>query len=697
MNGYAGKILRVDLTTGKIDTIPTQNYEQWVGGIGIGIATFWDEIDKDYLASPSNHTGFEPENVLSLMTGPLQGTLAPGGGRTEICGIAPASFPRPLFSRSNFGGRFAPMLKFAGYDGIILKGAASKPVWLSIVDDKVKLEDASGLWGMDAYEVQEEIWATVSSKGYQEWYKTESGRRTTQRPAVLTIGQAGENKARVAALIHDSGNSAGQGGYGGVFGSKNLKAISVLGTGSVQVARPKELLEARKWLEQYSFDESTPGNNGENYITFFGAAEPGLHEARRFGKWGEENWERPLGCYGCDKACRPGFKDSVGSENQCVEALWYVGPDTKRHGRSTKASAIAVDYLERYGINAYETIYMVGWLVSLHARGLLGPGKKINTDLDMTQVGTAEFAKDLLHKIAFREDIGNDLADGITYAASRWGVLEEDLMSGVLTNVYNIGFLHHGHAIYWAYESIFQARDLNQHQMHIVEGARAGWAVLQTPEQEAKRIAEIIAPWHDELCADNSEANAYSIHMARLVAFHFRYGKFYVGSAMYCDWDTPSYFNNRTEDGKGISPELETRFLNAVTGRDLSYEDGLEIGRKIWNFERAILVMQDKHRNEEYFPPFPPYDSFIYTDKAPFIQSSADGPLLAYKDGQWVRERESTTFPLSKEKMDEFKSIYYELEGWDPKSGRPTEKSLEECGLEHVAEELKARGKIGAN
>lgn len=695
MKGHAGAILKVDLTNKKIERISTEKYEKWVGGIGIGVAAFWDEIDKDYLANAKNTTGFEPENVICLMTGPLQGTIAPGGGRTEICGVAPQAYPWPLFSRSNFGGRFGPMLKFAGYDGIIIKGKADQPVWLNIVDEEVEIADASDLWGLDAYEVQEEIWRKASPKGYRDWFETASRRRSTQRPAVLAIGPAGEHKARIACLIHDSGNGAGQGGFGGVFGSKNLKAISVLGTGSVQVARPKELLEARKWLDQYSFDETRPGNNGEGYITFFGAAEPGKHEARRFLAWGEENWARPLGCYGCDKACRPGFYGGIASENQCVEAIFYTGPDVKKHGRTTRVSAIATDYLQRMGINAYEILPMIGWLVSLRERGLLGPGKKIDTNLDLDQVGTEEFIKDLLHRIAYREEIGNELAEGITYAAAKWGVLEEDLMSGVLQHVYNIGSLHHGHALYWAYESIFQARDLNQHQMHIVEAPRKGWAYLQTPEQEAKRIAELVAPWHDELCADNSEANAYSIHMARLVAFHFRYSKFYVNSAMLCDWDTPSYFSNLTPDGKGISPELETRFFNAVTGKDISYEEGLEIGRRIWNFERAILVLQGRHRDQEYFPPFPPYNSFVYTDQPPFIQDSADHPLLVFKDGQWTRDKAFSTFPLRKGKMDEFKTLYYELEGWDPKTGWPTRKGLEECGLGQVADELEARGRLG--
>src|SRR5574340_1825214 len=126
MKGQMGKILRLDLTTGTADTIDTAKYEDWVGGCGMGTALFWDEVDKDYLAKAADTTGFEPENVVCLMSGPMQGTLAPNGGRTEVLGVSPESNPRPQFTRSNMGGRFSAMMKFAGYDGVVVKGKAEK-------------------------------------------------------------------------------------------------------------------------------------------------------------------------------------------------------------------------------------------------------------------------------------------------------------------------------------------------------------------------------------------------------------------------------------------------------------------------------------------------------------------------------------------------------------------------------------------
>ena len=704
-NGYAGKIIRIDLTKREVTMIETSKYSnQWIGGIQFGVAALWDEIDKDYLSNIKDKTGFEPENVVCLMTGPLGGTPVPGAGRCEVCGIAPQSFPRPLFTRSNFGGRFTPMLKFAGYDGIVVKGKADKPVWVKIVDDKVEILDAGSLWGLDTYEVQEEINKSFSPKGYGDWIPTGGRHYTTQRPATVTIGPAGEHLGRTACLCHEKGAAAGQGGFGGVFGSKNLKAISVMGTGTVEVADPKALLDARIWLKKYSFDPERPGSVGENYMSFVGGSEPGRHEARRMGPtpgtWGDDNFERPTGCFGCDKNCKPGFKAGRATELQCVESLIFTATDIMINGKNTEMTPLAAEWLQRMGLNAYDGNYVK--LVSMaNMKGVLGAGMQVETDLDFTKKDTFEFYKEVMRRTAYREEVGNDLAEGYVRCTEKWGMLEEDIQAGQSQYMYNVGQIHHGHAPFWAFESLFQVRDINGHQMHILEGPRAGFTIggvgvsLQSPQQEAERVAEIAAPWHDPMTANNNADNIYDLPMARLVAFHTRYARAYVNGAMLCDWNTPSYFNNRSADGKGITPEYETRFLNAVTGKDLTYEEGLETGRKCWNLERAILCLSDKHRDEEYFPPYPPYDSWIYNQSSPsFLSSFPDGGnLLSFKDGKWIRE--NTGRALDKAKHDEFKTLYYQVEGWDTKTGRPTRKGLEDIGLKDVADVLEEKGKLG--
>ena len=218
--GWVGKILRVDLTSGKISESSTFDYvPKFLGGRGLGAKICWDEV-------PPEVGAFDPENRLIFATGPLQGTLAPSSGRLTVVGKSPQTGPTESFVRSGVGGHFAPELKWAGYDALIIQGKASKPVYLLITDHKAEILDAAGLWGLDTYQTQQTIWKLHGPK-----------------TRAMVIGKAGEIESRIASILTDTGNASSQGGFGGVMGSKNLKAIAIRGTGSVTVARPKELME----------------------------------------------------------------------------------------------------------------------------------------------------------------------------------------------------------------------------------------------------------------------------------------------------------------------------------------------------------------------------------------------------------------------------------------------------------------------
>ena len=179
MNGYAGKILRLDLTEPSVSTIPTSDYEQWGGGHGMGSAIFFDLVQDKTI------DGFDPANVLTIMTSPLCGTLVPAaGGRTEVQGIGVQSYPIGWFTRSNLGGRFGAMLKYAGWDGIAIEGAADEPVWIDIRDDAplgnggVQIRNCAelSLWGTDTWECQRRIWSEVTGgRGYGDWFEPKAG------------------------------------------------------------------------------------------------------------------------------------------------------------------------------------------------------------------------------------------------------------------------------------------------------------------------------------------------------------------------------------------------------------------------------------------------------------------------------------------------------------------------------------------
>ena len=258
--GYIGKILRVNLATKSIGTIDTAKYEEFGGGHGIGSAIFFDLVG-DQLPFEA----FDPRNIVTIMTAPLSGTFVPGSGRCEVQGLAPMYYPVEWFNRSNWGGRFTAQLKYAGWDGIVIEGVSDEPVWINIINDKVTIEKADGLWGLDIVDTQEDIARRViPSLRYGEWAALGNS-RTTQIPAIACIGLAGENRSRIASIVHGAGSSAAQGGFGGVWGTKKLKAISVIGTGSVPVANPKGLMEARLWFNKFQWDVDNPIDPGSAF------------------------------------------------------------------------------------------------------------------------------------------------------------------------------------------------------------------------------------------------------------------------------------------------------------------------------------------------------------------------------------------------------------------------------------------------
>lgn len=202
---YAGKYLRVNLTTGTISTekLDIDLAGKFLGGRGLGTKILCDEVDPH--VDP-----LSPENKLIFATGPLSGTTAPTGGRYMVITKSPLT---GTIASSNSGGFFGAQLKFAGFDLIIFEGKSAKPVYLSILDSGITLKDASAHWGK---KVEETTDALVRESGMKD-------------ARVACIGPAGENLGLMAAIINDKGRAAGRSGVGAVMGSKNLKAI-VVGT-----------------------------------------------------------------------------------------------------------------------------------------------------------------------------------------------------------------------------------------------------------------------------------------------------------------------------------------------------------------------------------------------------------------------------------------------------------------------------------
>ncbi|MFB6086642.1 MAG: aldehyde ferredoxin oxidoreductase N-terminal domain-containing protein [Halodesulfurarchaeum sp.] len=683
MNGHMGKILRLDLTNRTSSTIDTSEYEEWVGGHGMGSAIFFDLVDDKTVDA------FSAENVITMMTSPLAGTLAPAAaGRTEVQGISPQPYPTEWFSRSNFGGRFAGMLKYAGYDGIVIEGKADKPVWVNVVDDEVTFESADSLWGMSTWETQSEIWNEVDHG--DGWQHLDSGRdtgQTTQPPAIATIGRAGETQTRIGAIIHDAGNGAGNAGFGSVWGFKNLKAVSVLGTGSIEMADPSKLIEDRIWSEtNYGYDLEEPPTPS-NY-SFPGAPGSGASSI-------VTEPSRATGCMGCHKNCRKRTASTRGNESTCVDVLWYDAHDKAVHGEYTIETAKAADLAQKFGINTYSLEAGLLYLKDLHKKGVLGPDAEVKADLPWEEFGEASFPAELIRKIIEREGIGADIAEGFARAAEKWGRLEEDLASGILPLQY-WGYPQHYDArteVEWGYGSILGERDINEHDFNWVVYWQPSIAKLTgtdpiiSAEDLAGLIKEKTTPYN--VVPDYSDEGIYSENMAQLVAWHRHYTRFWKQSVLYCDWAYADFVNPYGEGMSGLTPEGEPKFFNDVTGMDLTFEEGIEKGRKIWNLDRAIWTLQGRHRDQEELSEYT-YDI------------GATPGYTTYEVPYWVPVKENGTWEfknvsgrtLDKQKFNDWKSKFYEFENWDTETGRPTRSALEDLGLGNVADELDAANKL---
>lgn len=673
-NGYAGKILRVNLTTKQISTMDTARYEEFGGGYGMGTAIFWDLAVA--AGAWDMKDPYDPRNVLPLMVGPLAGTGVPGAGRTSICGLSPETFPTCEFWRGNFGGRFGNMLKHAGWDGVVVEGKADKPVWLNIINDQVKIEDARELWGLDTWETQDRIAKMVGGKTRfgEEWQVLGSA-HTTARPQIVCIGPIGETKSRLAALVTGSGVSARIGGFGAVFGAKNLKAISVTGTGGVHVSDPKGIVEAR--LHQMHAAQPAAG----------GFAPPGAGAAS---------------CMPCLRADRR-RSNYYGGETMCADQGWLFG------AKAPNAADLASEALIKYGLSSWAAHFHafsievadapkvfrgkvpsdsgLGWyLQCLYDQGVLGPGKQIDSaPLPMDQWGELSFRVALLDAIARRVGIGDALAEGCCRAAQKWGRLEEDRESGAL-RLPAWGAASHWTMpwVEWAYAYLLGAGDPTWHGFMAPVGTPRGGLSL---EQSLENLSKKTIPYTNDIFMFNYawkgeeawKTGIYSPHKAKQVAWSRHYATFWNESMAFCEMFLPELGSD--------SPEIELMYYRAVTGKKDSFADTMRMGQKIWTLERAIRVMHGRSREAEDFYPY------MYKPGASGMAIYGGVPI--YENGKW-RSDNAPDMHLDRKGVDDFKSHFYALEGWDKEHGWPTRQTLEEFGLKQVADTMASKGRLGS-
>jgi aldehyde:ferredoxin oxidoreductase len=412
MNGYMGKILRVDLSAARLwdEPLDEQVARAYVGGSGLAARYIYDMVDGD-----TDPLG--ADNPLVFMTGPLVGTMMPSAGRCSVSALSPLT---RIWGESNTGGFFGPELRFAGYDGVIITGRADKPVWLSIVEGQAQLHDAADLWRSDSYEAQERVRKALGDP----------------KARVACIGLAGENRVPMAAIMNDHGRAAGRTGMGAVMGAKNLKAIGVRGSAQVPLADPEGfkgvVREIAKGLDEDMSAMAIRLAGTAGYVDMalmFGDMPTRYYQQ---GEWeagsnlsgvlmADQYLNKGTACYRCPIACGRetraptyGLEEVDGPEYETLGAF-----GTLAMVDDLEAVIYAGHLCNVYGVDSISTGCTIALACEMFERGILGP-----TDTGGLQIryGDAQMAHRLIEMIARREGFGDVLAEGSAALAERFGV-----------------------------------------------------------------------------------------------------------------------------------------------------------------------------------------------------------------------------------------------------------------------------------
>ena len=554
MFGYAGRILRIDLSTGKTKVSPlsVEYAKKYIGGIGLGMALLLENSEPG--VDP-----LSPENPLILTTGPFSGTMAPTGGNGHAF-VAKSPLTNGVGEAKSHG-FFGSELKRAGYDAVIFENKAEKPVYVWIDDDSVQLMDAKHLLGKSPKETEDAIREDLG-----DYYIR-----------VASIGLAGEKLARVAAIINDTTRAAGRTGMGTVMGSKNLKAIAVRGTKDVSVAKPEEFMEFVKMMHERMKGPATvkyrtlgtplnvlvhnslgalPTRNFTNAV-FEGAEKVS-------GEYLNEHFVVKInGCSSCAMRCEhiavvPEGPYKGTTTRVEYEPLWSFGP----HCGVDRMDAIlkAMELCNYYGLDSLSTGNIVGFAMDCYEHGIL---TKEDTDGLELEFGNAEAMVELVHKIGKREGIGDILAEGVKRAAEKIGKGAEKFanhIKGLEMTGYDIRGLK---TAALGYAVSFRGADHNRHGAYGLD-LKGTVDRFKVEKGRAKLVIDL--------------ENLYTI----------------IDSLIICKFSRGTYY----EGFKDLA-----KYYTLVTGIEMTPEELERTGERINNLGRLFNIREGFTRKDDHLPP----------------------------------------------------------------------------------------------
>ena len=634
--GY-GQILDIDLASGKIDKkdIDVELARKYIGGVGFGCKFLYDEVGP-------NVDPLSPENIVIFAIGPLTGSRVPGGSRTEITTKHPMS---GILGTGNTGGAWGSALKHTGYDVIIVRNKAEKPVYLLIGDDKVEIKDAGHLWGKDTRETTDIINGNISAK-----------------IPVISIGQAGENLVKYACLMNDGSHAAGRCGAGAVMGAKLLKAIAVKSAGSPpKPARPEDfqkiLTEARARLIAADKAFWATGPHAPPYT---------LASTRMDGAPGLSQEEvekyvtsRVPACYACPVTCYNGIAE--------VKEGKYAGL-TMSHAQRPAIIGVfggvcgidnlpaiwkCKDLCNRFGMDFYSAGGIVAFGMELYHQGII---TKSDTDgLELTW-GNEDAVIQTLRKMAGREGFGDVLAEGSAGAARQIGRGAEKFVLTIK------GLETGGHD-----PRPRGLRQLNWQFLGNLTNPRGGDVIKSTHHHGNQYNPNWWADQYDMF--EDMKEKIYGKPPQKIVTS-------WDGQANMYKWfeDLHSLVDSMglcfvtSHMRLAFGPDYISRLYSSYTGIDISPPDMMKTAERLFNLFKAYGVRQGLSRKDDNWP-----DRY-FTEPVPGGK---------YKGAV-----------LSREAADKLLDGYYDIRGWDRKRGVPSREKLIALGLDEIARELKEMGRI---
>jgi aldehyde:ferredoxin oxidoreductase len=627
--GYAGTILRIDLSSGRIDKqpLPEDLTDKYIGGRGFVAHTLFEEL------KPGTQP-FDPDNLFIVATGPLSGHFLPASGKTHFGTKSPASGG---YADSNMGGHFGPQLKYAGYDMLIITGRAAEPSYIEIEDDTVRIHSAEKYWGQGAIVAEAE-------------FKKDLG----DEFQILTIGPAGEKLVRYACISHDFGRQAGRTGIGAVLGSKRIKAIAIKGSGGLPVHDVNAAYKAgkaayQKVSQKPGFKEWTP--EGTAGITDF-INEVGVFPTRNFQTSYSDHHKaingkailRELkitdkGCFCCPTPCgKYGYaKTDLGEafvEGPEFETIALFGGNCLLPTISDVAYA---NYLcDELGVDTISAGVVISWAIECFERGILSRDT-IGREIAFGDLSTVEY---LLNKIAAREGIGALLADGVKVAAEKTG-RDSDV------------FAIHVKGLEWSgYECrnspsmmlAYMTSDIGAHH------ARA-WVVGHDLAGSWSNVHEMISNAGDGPKAVpeavvKPDCAGYVIESQHVRPLFDALG---ICRLQFMEL--------------GFEPENYEELFFCITGKRRTWKEMLAVSERIWNLTRAVSLKEIEGFGRAWdYPP-----KRFSTEPIP------SGPNKGHL--------------VSPEKLEQLLNWYYQARGWDA-DGIPLRETLERLDLGAVAKVL---------